>query len=87
MIQLLSISDFGADEIVISAESSLEYSYTDMVDVCMNFSVVGSTKYTATVLTDLVKWDCCTKMQGFRFTNGEMFGIIRIDQDKKGMFL
>ena len=54
MIQLLAISAFGADEIVISAESSLEYSYTDMVDVCMNFSVVGSTKYTATVLTDLV---------------------------------
>ena len=54
MRQLRSISDFGADEIVISAESSLEYSYTDMVDVCMNFSVVGSTKYTATVLTDLV---------------------------------
>jgi hypothetical protein len=27
------------------------------------------------------------KTQGFRFTNGEMFGIIRIDQDKKGMFL
>ena len=53
MIQLLAISAFGADEIVISAESSLEYSYTDMVDVCMNFSVVGSTKYTATVLTDL----------------------------------
>jgi hypothetical protein len=25
-----------------------------MRDVCMNFSVVGSTKYTATVLTDLV---------------------------------
>ena len=54
MIQLLAISAFGADEIVISAESSLEYSYTDMVDACMNFSVVGSTKYTATVLTDLV---------------------------------
>ena len=54
MIQLLAISAFGADEIVISAESSLEYSYTDMVDVCMNFSVVGSTKYTATVLADLV---------------------------------
>ena len=53
MIKLLAISAFGADEIVISAESSLEYSYTDMVDVCMNFSVVGSTKYTATVLTDL----------------------------------
>ena len=53
MIQLLAISAFGADEIVISAESSWEYSYTDMVDVCMNFSVVGSTKYTATVLTDL----------------------------------
>ena len=54
MIQLLAISAFGADEIVISAEQSLEYSYTDMVDVCMNFSVVGSTKYTDTVLTDLV---------------------------------
>ena len=65
MIQLLAISAFGADEIVISAESSLEYSYTDMVDVCMNFSVVGSTKYTATVLTDLVSGIVVQKRKDF----------------------
>ena len=65
MIQLLDISAFGADEIVISAESSMEYSYTDMVDVCMNFSVVGSTKYTATVLTDLVSGIVVQKRKDF----------------------
>lgn len=65
MIQDLTISAFGADKIVISAESSLEYSYTDMVDVCMNFSVVGSTKYTATVLTDLVSGIVVQKRKDF----------------------
>ena len=65
MIQVLAISAFGADEIVISAESSLEYSYTDMVDVCMNFSVVSSTKYTATVLTDLVSGIVVQKRKDF----------------------
>jgi hypothetical protein len=65
MIQLLAISAFGADEIIIFGVSSLGNSYTDMVDVCMNFSVVGSTKYTATVLTDLVSGIVVQKRKDF----------------------
>lgn len=38
MIHFLSISDFGADEVEIFAESSPENSYTDMAGVCMNFN-------------------------------------------------
>ena len=82
-----SISAFGADEIVIFAESCLENSHTDIADVCMNFSVVRLNKIYRYGAYRFSKWDCyCIKMQEFRFTNGKKFGIIRIEQDKKGMF-